>query len=42
MKKDVLKSKTLSILLACATMVGYSATFVATAHAEEMKEFSLL
>ena len=40
MKKDVLKSKTLSILLACATMVGYSATFVATAHAEEMKEFS--
>ena len=41
MKKDVRKSKTLSILLTCATMAGYSSTFVATAHAAEMKEFSL-
>ena len=41
MKKDVLKSKTLSILLTCATMAGYSSTFEATAHAAEMKEFSL-
>ena len=41
MKKLVLKSREVSVLLACLAVVGYSSSFTTTGYAEDAKEFVL-